>query len=65
VPNLRSDNGLILQSRRFRQAYLDHWMRQEFITSYTPQQNGIIEQFFRSLKVKCVWQQHFRTFEEA
>jgi transposase InsO family protein len=65
VPDLRSDNGLILQSRRFRQACLDQWLRQEFITSCTPQQNGIIEHFFRSLKVKRVWQQHFRTFEEA
>lgn len=65
MSDLRSDDGLILQGRRFRQACLDYWLLQESITSCTPQQNGIIEHFFRSLKVKCVWQQQSRTLEEA
>ena len=65
APVLRSDNGLICQSRRFRQAYRDYRLRQEFITPYTPEQNGIIERFFRSLKEECVWQHVFQTFEEA
>lgn len=65
APVLRSDNGLIFQSRRFRQACRDYRLQQEFITPYTPEQNGIIERFFRSLKEECVWQQTFRTFEEA
>lgn len=30
-----------------------------------PEQNGIIEWFFRSLKDKCVWQHTFETFEES
>jgi len=54
APVLRSDNGLIFQSRRFRQACRDYRLPQEFITPYTPQQNGIIERFFRSLKEECV-----------
>ena len=38
---------------------------QEFITPYTPEQNGMIERFFRSLKEECVWQHNFAGFVEA
>ena len=62
---LRSDNGLIFQSRRFRQACRDYRLPQEFITPYTPEQNGLIERFFRSLKEECVWQHRFASFEDA
>jgi putative transposase len=65
APVLRSDNGLIFQSRRFRQACRDYRLLQEFITPYTPEQNGIIERFFRSLKEECVWQHHFQSFTHA
>ena len=65
APALRSDTGLIFQSRRFRQACRDYRLQQEFITPYTPEQNGMIERFFRSLKEECVWQHTFQTFEEA
>src|SRR5271163_4728812 len=49
TPVVRSDNGLIFQSRRFRAACRDYRMRQESITPYTPEQNGLVERFFRSL----------------
>lgn len=65
VPVVRSDNGLIFQSRRFRAALKDYRLSQEFITPYTPEQNGVIERFFRSLKEECVWQHNFRNFGEA
>ena len=65
APVLRSDNGLIFQSRRFRQACRDYRLPQEFITPYTPEQNGIIERFFRSLKEECVWQHQFQSFAQA
>jgi putative transposase len=65
APVLRSDNGLIFQSRRFRQACRDYRLQQEFITPYTPEQNGIIERFFRSLKEECVWQHVCTSFDEA
>jgi hypothetical protein len=65
VPVVRSDNGLISQSRRFRAACRDYRLAQEFITPYTPEQNGVIERFFRSLKEECVWQHRFSTFAEA
>lgn len=65
TPIVRSDNGLIFQSRRFRAAWRDYRLRQEFITPYTPQQNGLVERFFRSVKEECVWQHQFRSFADA
>ncbi len=65
VPIIRSDNGLIFQSRRFRAACQFYRLQQEFITPYTPEQNGVIERWFRSLKEECVWQQRFDTFQQA
>lgn len=62
---IRSDNGLVFQSKRFRQTCRDYRLSQEFITPYTPQQNGMIERFFRSLKEECVWLKDFHNFEEA
>ncbi len=64
-PTLRSDNGLVFQSRRFRVSSRQYGLSQEFITPYTPQQNGLIERFFRSLKEECVWLNNFRSFQEA
>jgi putative transposase len=57
--------GLIFQSRRFCEACRDYRLRQELITPYAPEQNGIGERFFRSLKEKCVWQHNFDDFAEA
>jgi putative transposase len=65
TPVIRSDNGLIFQSRRFRAACRDYRLSQEFITPCTPEQNGLIERFFRSLKEECVWQHNFTSFSEA
>ena len=56
---------MIYQSRRFRPACRDYRLRQELITPYTPEQNGIVERFFRSLKEECVWQHVFPDFTEA
>jgi len=62
---LRSDNGLIFTSKRFRAACAFYRVGQEFITPYTPEQNGLVERFFRSLKEECAWQHNFKSFEEA
>ena len=50
---------------RFGAACRDYRLRQEFITPYTPEQNGSVERFFRSLKEECVWQHNFSKFTEA
>ena len=60
TPVIRSDNGLIYQSRRFRAACRDYRLQQEFITPYTPEQNGMIERFFLTLKQECAWLQPLR-----
>jgi putative transposase len=65
TPVIRSDNGLVFQSRRFRDACRFYRLKQEYITPYTPEQNGMIERFFRSLKEECVWQHNFESFSEA
>jgi len=65
TPTVRSGNGLIFQSRRFRAACKDYRLRQEYITPYTPEQNGIIERFFRTLKEECVWLHNFTDFTHA
>jgi Transposase and inactivated derivatives len=65
TPVIRSDNGLIFTSRRFRAACRFYRLKQEFITPYTPEQNGLVARFFRSLKEECVWQYNFKSFEEA
>jgi putative transposase len=65
TPVIRSDNGLIFQSKRFREACRQYRLTQEYITPYTPEQNGVIERFFRSLKEECVWLRSFRSFAEA
>jgi putative transposase len=65
MPVIRSDNGLIFQSRQFRSACQFYRLTQEYITPYTPQQNGMIERFFRSFKEECVWQHMFGSFAEA
>ena len=62
---LRSDNGLVFASRLFQRTARRAGVRQQFITPYTPEQNGIIERWFRSLKEECLWLRSFSTLAEA
>ena len=64
-PVLRSDNGKVFTSRAFVASCKQYGLEQEFITPYTPQQNGMIERFFRSLKEECIWLTNFKTFAQA
>jgi putative transposase len=54
TPVVRSDNGLIFHSRRFRAACRDYRLRQEFITLDTPEQNGIVMKTIRILMLILV-----------
>ncbi|MCZ7645885.1 MAG: IS3 family transposase [Planctomycetota bacterium] len=56
---IRHDNGLVFGSRLYRAVTRDYALRQEFITPYTPQQNGLVERFIRSFKEECAWQHNF------
>ncbi|WP_042805956.1 integrase core domain-containing protein, partial [Thioalkalivibrio sp. ALE19] len=62
---LRSDNGLVFSSRRFTATVKAYGLNQEFTTPYTPEQNGLIERFFRSLKKECIWQHRFESLGHA
>ncbi len=62
---LRSDNGKVFTSKRFMGRCKQYGLSQEFITPYTPQQNGMIERFFRSLKEECVWLHNFDGLKDA
>ena len=64
-PVLRSDNGKVFTSKRFTGRCGQYGLTQEFITPYTPQQNGMIERFFRSLKEECIWLHNFEGVEDA
>lgn len=61
---LRSDNGLVFGAKSFRQLCRSWGVRQEFITPYTPEQNGLIERLFRSLKEECIWNGTYRTLND-
>jgi putative transposase len=62
---LRHDNGLVFGSKLYRGTAAEYGLRQEFITPYTPEQNGLAERFIRSFKEECVWQHAFGSIEEA
>ncbi|WP_123291124.1 IS3 family transposase [Desulfosoma caldarium] len=62
---LRSDNGLVFTSKRYLKLLRAWGLRPEYITPYTPQQNGMIERFMRTLKEECIWLNLFSSFDEA
>lgn len=65
APVLRSDNGLVFGAKAFVRVARRYKMTQEYITPYTPQQNGMIERFFLTLKRECVWLHRFEDRDHA
>ena len=62
---LRSDNGLVFASKLYRRLCREYGLVQEFITPYTPEENGLVERFMRSFKEECAWLHNFTSLEEA
>lgn len=62
---LRSDNGLVFGAKIFTATARRYGIKQEYITPYTPEQNGMIERWFRSLKEECIWLQNIKSKDEA
>ncbi|MFZ4575800.1 MAG: IS3 family transposase [Phycisphaerales bacterium] len=62
---LRHDNGLVFGSRGYVASVRDYGLTQEYITPYTPQENGLCERFIRTIKQECVWQHRFENVDEA
>ncbi|MCW5892444.1 MAG: transposase [bacterium] len=62
---LRSDNGLVFGAKVFVAVARRYRLSQEYITPDTPQQHGMIERFFLTLKQACVWLQRFASRDHA
>ena len=62
---LRHDNGLVFGTKLYRATARDHGLTQEFITPYTPEENGLCERLIRTFKEECAWRQQFESLEEA
>ncbi|MFO8045848.1 MAG: DDE-type integrase/transposase/recombinase, partial [Halomonas sp.] len=62
---LRSDNGLVFSSRHYTATVKAYGLTQEFAMPYTPEQNGLVERFFRSLKEEGIWQHRFESLGQA
>jgi putative transposase len=62
---LRSDHGSQYGSRAFKESMRILGVRQEFIAVNTPEQNGHVESFHRTLKREYIWTRDFQSFQEA
>ncbi len=62
---LRSDNGLVFTSRSYTALVKSYGLRQEFITPYTPEQNGMVERVIRTLKEQCAHRHRFESLAHA
>jgi putative transposase len=62
---LRSDNGLVFGAKVFVSVVRRYGLGQEYITPYSPEQNGMIERFFLTLKQECVWLHRFENRDHA
>ncbi len=62
---LRSDNALVFTSRSYAALVKGYGLQQEFITPYSPEQNGMVERVNRTLKDQCVHRHRFETLQHA
>ena len=62
---IRTDNGSQYTSNDFRRAVSVLGIRHEFIWKNTPEQNGHIESFHKTLKKEYIWPCEFTGYQEA
>ncbi|MGB9023474.1 MAG: integrase core domain-containing protein [Candidatus Bathyarchaeia archaeon] len=62
---LRIDRGPQYESEAFRGSMRILRVKQEFIAVNTPEQNGHMESFHKTLKREYVWTRDFQSFQEA
>ncbi|MHB8567696.1 MAG: transposase [Nitrososphaerales archaeon] len=62
---LRCDNGSQYRSKAFRESMKALGIKLEFIYYNTPEQNGHIESFHKTLKKEYLWSQDIRNYQEA
>ena len=62
---IRSDNGTQYTSKEFRKSIEILGIKQEYIWHHTPEQNGHVESFHKTLKKGYIWPQEFTNFQMA
>ncbi len=62
---IRTDNGVQYTSRRFRDTLKRLGIQHELIAYKTPEQNGHVESFHKTLKKEYLWRHEFASFQEA
>jgi len=62
---LRSGNGLVFNSRSYTALVKSYGLQREFITPFSPKQNGTVERVIRTLKDQCVRRHRFETLQHA
>ena len=62
---LRTDNGTQYTSNDFRKAVSVFGIKHEFIWKHTPEQNGHVESFHKTLKKEYLWRHEFASYQEA
>ncbi len=62
---LRTDNGPQYNSNNFRKAVTLLGIKQEFIWHHTPEQNGHVESFHKTLKKEYIWPHEFVNYQQA
>ena len=62
---LRCDNGPQYASHAFKDSMDALGLRLEYILYHTPEQNGYIESFHKTLKKEHIWVRDFRSHQEA
>ena len=62
---LRTDRGPQYESKAFRESMKVLGMKQEFIAVNTPEQNGHVESFHKTLKREYIWTRDLQSLQEA
>jgi transposase InsO family protein len=62
---LRCDNGPQYTSKEFKESMKALGIRLEFIYFNTPEQNGHMESFHKTLKREYLWPEDFHNYQEA
>ena len=62
---LEDGNGLVFGAKAFISVVRRHGLNQEYITPYSPEQNGMIQRWFRTLKEECICLQRFKNRDQA
>jgi putative transposase len=63
--HLRHDNGSLFLAQHVVTTTRRLGITREFIPRRSPEDNGVVERFFRTLTQACVWLHQFASFEEA